>query len=112
MKTLRRPWGKYTRLITYPLRQWPALVGIVMLTLANSVIAILQPWPLKLVVDYALGGRRLPGFIESVLSGIPVPATTTLIVLSAAASLGLFAINSALETGLTWGWSACGQRAV
>jgi ATP-binding cassette, subfamily B, bacterial len=112
MKASRKQAGQYARLITYALRQWPTLAGIVMLTLASSVIAILQPWPLKLVVDYALQGTRLPGFLESVLSRIPTPATTTLILLSAAASIGLFAINSALDTGLAWGWSSCGQRAV
>ncbi len=104
---------KYQRLIRYVLRQWPALLLILALTLAFSVVTALQPWPLKILVDYALGQAPLPAALRSVLSTFSdQPTPLMLIVAAALAGLGLFVLNSALDVALTWAWTAAGQRMV
>ena len=40
--------------LPYVLRQWKWLIAIGVLTLATSGTAALQPWPIKVLVDYAL----------------------------------------------------------
>lgn len=104
---------RYRRMIRYPLRQWPALVVIFGLTALTSAVTVLQPWPLKILVDYALSDMALPALFRSFLEQLSLSITPAVLVIAAAiASLGLFAINSAIDLGLTWTWAAAGQRMV
>jgi len=41
-----------------------ALLGVIGITVAD----VLQPWPLKIVLDYVLSGRRMPEWLASVLN--------------------------------------------
>jgi ATP-binding cassette subfamily B protein/subfamily B ATP-binding cassette protein MsbA len=108
-KSARR-W-RYARLLSYPRRQWRAIGAILALTAALSGLAALQPWPLKILIDCALSGAALPLFLRSFLGLLSLsPTPPVLIVVAAAASLGLFLLNSALDASLTWLWSAVGQR--
>ncbi|MGH3089712.1 MAG: ABC transporter ATP-binding protein [Rubrobacteraceae bacterium] len=45
----------------------PHLVGMFVLSLLSTPIALLTPLPLKIVVDSVLGDEPLPGFIEAML---------------------------------------------
>lgn len=104
---------KYRRLIRYALREWPALLVILALGAALSIVATLQPWPMKLLVDYAIGPTALPPALSAIFVRFHVPfASIVLIFVAALASLLLFALNTALDAGLTWAWSAAGQRMV
>jgi len=107
------PLYRYRRLIRYPLRQWPALVMILGLTAATSAITALQPWPLKILVDYALAGKVLPTSLRSILEGLSLATTPPVLIVAAAlASLGLFALSIAINAGLSWAWTSAGQRMV
>jgi ATP-binding cassette subfamily B protein/subfamily B ATP-binding cassette protein MsbA len=102
-----------TSLLPYITRQWRWLLTISVLTLLTSAAAALQPWPIKVLVDYALGGEPLPRTVHSVLVESEFPVTSTgLIVLAAVLSIGLFLLNSALTVGLSIAWSKAGQRMV
>jgi ATP-binding cassette subfamily B protein len=104
---------KYKRVIRYALRQWPSLVLILGLTVAMTAAAALQPWPLKLLVDHALGDAPASALIGSLLERFSLSATpTTLIFVAALSSLGLFLLNSALDAGLNLAWAAAGQRMI
>jgi ATP-binding cassette subfamily B protein len=102
---------RYTRLMPYIRRQWRALAVILLLTLVAALVTALMPWPLKILVDYALGDHALPPVVERFLDyfGL-IPSPLLLIVAASIASLGTFALNSALEVALTWYWSATGQN--
>src|ERR1700746_1292161 len=59
-----------------------------LLLLGSSGVALLQPWPLKVVLDCVLGTHPVPGFIGIFAKAIPGadshsahPITTLLIVL-------------------------------
>jgi len=104
---------KYGKLIPYALRQWRWLLSIVLLTAASSAVAAAYPWPMKLLVDYALGSAGAPPVLDGVLRSLSVEATPgTLVVLAALASLILFAITSLVGMGLSLSWNTCGQRMV
>jgi ATP-binding cassette, subfamily B, bacterial len=104
---------KYGRLIKYALRQWPTLVLILGLTAATTAVTVLQPWPMKLLVDNALGHIAVPVLVRSFLENLSLsPTPTVLIVVAALGSLGLFILNSALDVGLGLAWAAAGQRMV
>ena len=104
---------RYRRLIWYVLRQWRWLAAIFVLTLISSATAALQPWPMKLLVDYALGDAVLPQRIQESVSNLGLTATPTVLVVAAAvASLALFALNSALSVALSLSWNVGGQRMV
>jgi len=103
----------YRRLLPYALQQWPALVWITSLTVLSASVAALQPLPMKLLVDNALGGHPLTGPAREVtgwLASSPSPAG--LVALAAAASALLFALDSALDMAMSWAWSVAGQRMV
>ena len=104
---------RYKRLSRYLLRQWLTLVAILVLTAATSVVTILQPWPIKILVDYALGQTLMPASVHSLLEKFNLTLTPALLIIAAAVgSLGLFALNATLDVALSWGWSAAGQRMV
>jgi ATP-binding cassette subfamily B protein/subfamily B ATP-binding cassette protein MsbA len=89
------------------------LVLILILSGLSAVVVALQPWPMKLLVDDALGDGAAPAGISAVLTGLGVsPTPAVLIVVAALASLAFFALNSALDVALTWAWSTAGQRMV
>ncbi|HUP24719.1 MAG TPA: ABC transporter ATP-binding protein [Thermoanaerobaculia bacterium] len=103
----------YKRLLRYIARQWHWFAGIAVLTVASAASAALQPWPMKLLVDYALGDAELPPQLASghaAASGDPTPAF--LLFVAVGAHLGLFLLNSALTAALTLSWTNGGQRMV
>jgi ATP-binding cassette subfamily B protein/subfamily B ATP-binding cassette protein MsbA len=78
-----------------------------------AAVATLMPWPLKILVDFAVGDSQLPQPAVDILGYFSLQPTALLLVLAASlASLGLFALNSVLDAGHTWYWSATGQRMV
>ncbi|MBM3878479.1 MAG: ABC transporter ATP-binding protein [Verrucomicrobia bacterium] len=103
----------YRSLAPYAFRQWRRLLTIGVLTLLSSLAVALQPWPMKVLVDYALSGIPVPDAVGGALArfGIEV-GPVVLIVGAGAASLGIFALNSLLDVGLTWSWAVAGQRMV
>src|SRR5919108_3351491 len=57
----------YRRLVRYAVPYWPYILGIFVLGLLASPIALLNPLPLKIAVDSVLGSTPLPSFLDSVL---------------------------------------------
>ena len=105
--------SRYATLIGYILRQWPGLLAITALTIAGSGAALLQPWPIKFLADYALGEVAVPSVLRWALEAVTLsPAPTTMVIASAVLSLAIFALGSAINTALSWAWSATGQRMV
>ena len=107
--TLRR----YQRLARYALQRWPALLVILVLSVLASGVAVLQPWPLKILVDYGLGDATIPPAVSNSLASLGLEATgPVLVVVAGLASLALFALNACIEAGLSLQWTAAGQGMV
>lgn len=110
---VRSTLQKYLRIIRYALTHWPALGGIVALTVVLATLAALQPWPLKIVVDYGLGGSAPAEPFLSWLGVLGIePSPMNLIWIGGLAAILLYAVTSPLDAARTWIWSAIGQRMI
>ena len=89
------------------------LLLIAGISLAASATVTLQPWPMKLLVDYALGSAGVPTWTHSLLASLSLPPTASAVIaVAAAASFLLWAFNNALDVGASWAWTIAGQRLV
>lgn len=104
---------KYAKVAPYIYHQWRGLAVILTLTVLSAGTAALTPWPIKFLVDYAVGDTPLPESLGVLIDKISYFETSwTLVFAAAAASLILFLINSLLDVGLTWTWSWSGQHMI
>jgi ATP-binding cassette subfamily B protein/subfamily B ATP-binding cassette protein MsbA len=84
------------------LRKRSAFASIIVLNLLLAAIAALTPWPLKLLVDFALGNEGAPDALRAFLTIIPQDMRILAqIVLAGALSILLFSISSVLDFLLT-----------
>jgi ATP-binding cassette subfamily B protein len=98
-------------LLRYAVPAWPLLALIAVVTLGASLLAMLEPWPMKVLVDNVLSGRRLDGAVADVVQLLPGEATPrNLLVWVALAGFGFFALGTAMEVVLTDAWVRAGQR--
>jgi ATP-binding cassette, subfamily B, bacterial len=105
--------GKVRRLLPYAARRWPTLAVILGLSTLWSFITALQPWPLKILVDFAISAEPAPPWLLGLFDRVALTVQpATLVIAAALASLALFALNSLLDVGLTWSWARAGQRMV
>ena len=89
-------------LLPYFAQQRWRLLAIIGMSCLFSVVAVIQPWPMKLLVDYGLTKAEVSSSLQPV----------TIVWLAAATTLGLFLINAALDVVVSWAWMATGQRMV
>src|SRR3989442_16034213 len=104
---------RYRTLLRYAGRQRSWFLLILVLTIAAALAVALQPWPMALLADQVLGHKPLPPVLQAAFNALglePIPAR--LLALATVGGLVLFALNSALEIGLTWGWTLAGRRMV
>jgi len=98
----------YVRLLRYALPHWRGLLVVLALMLLGIGINVLQPWPLKLIVDYVLTGKPLPDVV-SWIGALPGESSqAALIAWLAAGTVVLFvirrviaAIGGYVRTGLS-----------
>jgi ATP-binding cassette subfamily B protein len=107
--TIRR----YIRLSHYAHRYRKGWALIVVVTLLSSAFSILQPWPMKILVDHVLGQIPMPQTLARAVGQLPGGASTdALLLLVVFAGLAFFVFNSATEAILTLAWIRVGQRMV
>jgi subfamily B ATP-binding cassette protein MsbA len=84
--------------ITHLLRPyWKTLAAAFLAVLAESFTDLLDPWPLKIVLDYVLNSKRMPDWITSLVSY--VPGTGKLAVLNfAVIAIGVIAVAGAFSS--------------
>src|SRR5262249_3396082 len=99
--------------LAYIFPQWPMLLAILACTLAFTVTAALEPWPMKLLVDHVLGDRGVPQGMQRAFDALGLTATPiNLLIVAVLSSLGRFGINGAWTVLVKLGWSLGGQRMV
>jgi len=113
LRTLWLFMHKYRRLLKYAQRRRGFFVFILVLTLASSALAALQPWPMKLLVDHVLDYNPVSPFLKSTLGFFGLrPTATVFLLVGTIGGLVLFVLNSVLEVGLVWAWTVAGRRMV
>jgi ATP-binding cassette, subfamily B, bacterial len=70
----------------------PAVILMVVLNTIAAGIALLQPWPIKILADSVFGNIPAPGPLE------PLTGTSTLIIIVSLMTLSIFLLNSAFGT--------------
>ena len=106
-----RKLKKYARLLRYATIEWRGWASILTLTLFTGGIGLLQPWPIKFVVDYAIDSQPMPESLARVVRVLPGGADPRGSWI-ALAILALFAAASAADALLTRTWVRVGQRMV
>src|SRR4051812_21551343 len=86
---------------------------IALLTLATSALALIMPWPMKVLVDHALGSVPMSPGAARVVGLLPGASSASgLVFWIALAGLLLFVVSSYLDALLSRAWLLAGQRMV
>ena len=72
----------YRKLLRQTLPYWAGIAGLLALGLLASAVALLNPVPLKLVVDSVLGPRPLPAFLQRLVVERAASPTTAILLLA------------------------------
>lgn len=105
--------SRYRRLIGYAFRQWHMLIPVMLLTFVSSVLAALQPLPLKLLVDNAAGDELPPQWLRSVIDTFSAEQLpVVLVAVAAAATLAVFVLSSAVDLASGWTSAVFSQRII
>src|SRR5258707_13295771 len=94
--------GDYRHACKYFLRQWRGLAFLVVLCFLASGLAVLQPWPLKLLVDTVFTPGTPPAWISSL--GAQGSDARLLIVIAAIGSFLVYWLSSLVDVLLAYGW--------
>jgi len=102
---------RYRRMMGYALRRRRGLAVIFVLTIAASGTAALQPWPMKLLVDYALSDAGPPPAWQAWADRVGAGSTAlTLVIAAAVASVAVFLLNGLLNFAISYAWGVHGHR--
>jgi ATP-binding cassette subfamily B protein/subfamily B ATP-binding cassette protein MsbA len=86
------------------------MVAVFALMLAQMALMALTPWPLKVIVDNALGKHPLPTWLQAFFVALPGPATrAALIWWAAGATIALFVLGWGANLAVSWASVRFGQ---
>ena len=91
----------YRRLLRQARQFWPHIVGIFLLDLLSTPLALLTPLPLKIAVDSVLGSQPVPGFLNSLLPAAATRSGTAVLLLAVGLSVAI-ALLGQLQELVTW----------
>jgi ATP-binding cassette, subfamily B, bacterial len=100
-------------LTRYALRRWPGLLAVLATMIVKVGLDVLKPWPMKVLVDHALGDQPLPLSLAGAAAALPGAATREgLVAWSVAATVVLFLLGWALGVARSYADIGFGQRMV
>ena len=103
----------YARLIRYaaPYRwQWASIITA---SLVGTGLSVMQPWPLKVLVDHVLGDLPMPLSMADVIDRLPGASTPHgLLAYVVISGLLIFVLSSAVNVIVSLEWTRVGRRMV
>ena len=100
-------------LTRYALGRWPGLLAVLATMIVKVGLEVLRPWPMKVLVDHALGEQPLPASLAGMAAALPGAATREgLVAWSVAATVVLFLLGWALGVARSYADIGFGQRMV
>ena len=103
----------YNLLKKYPLSSWKGLVLILIITLLSTAFNLLQPLPMKVLVDHVFDNKSTGDGIAQFLVWVPWSASpASLLLWITLTGLLIFVVNSSLNVVLTFLWIRVGQKMV
>ena len=104
---------RYLRIPPYIMRKRRGLVDILEPTIISVGASALIPWPLMIIVDFAVTGLAYSASIRTFVEDCVIALTVSILMLTLVlANLLLYDVNAAFDTGLSWMWLASGQLMV
>ena len=111
-RPVRRARG-YRWLIGYALPYTRGWLGIAAAMLLSTAVSLLQPWPLKVLVDQVLGGVPAAGALKTVIGWLPGTSTSEgLLAWVVGGGIVIFIVNSGVDFVLSMEWTRVGRRMV
>jgi ABC-type multidrug transport system fused ATPase/permease subunit len=108
-RTLRR----YRFLLRYAGSRRAGWALIVLVTLLGIAFGLLQPWPMKVLVDHVLGHEPMPPAVATVVQFLPGAGSPGgLLAWVVFSSLLVFAIDNILDVIQTIAWIRVGERMI
>jgi ATP-binding cassette subfamily B protein/subfamily B ATP-binding cassette protein MsbA len=107
LRQTREGSRRYRLLLAYALAGHKGWGLIVIFMVFSSAVALLQPWPMQVVMDHVLGEQPLPDWVAWCAG-----SRRGLLAGAVLAGLLIFAANSAADVVLTRAWIQVGQRMV
>jgi len=102
----------YRRLAGQARPAWPSILGLFLVSLLASPLALLAPIPLKIAVDSVLNSRPLPGFLHALLPAAATRSPTALLVLVAALAVLITLLSQLQALTRAYLTAAAGERLV
>jgi ATP-binding cassette subfamily B protein len=113
LRQSREGLRKYRLLLAYALAGRKGWGLIVVVMLLSSGVALLQPWPMQVVMDHVLGEQPLPGWLARCAALVPgATSPRGLLVWAVLAGLLIFAAHCVVDLVLARAWIQVGQRMV
>src|SRR5262245_36853921 len=104
---------KTLRVLHYALPGWRAWILVAAMMLVTSTLTLVQPWPMKVVLDHVLGQEPMPAALALVVQVLPgAESPGGLLVWMVFAGLAVFALNGAADVVVTRTWVRVGHRMV
>jgi ATP-binding cassette subfamily B protein len=101
MKAFYSEFALYRRLLYQVQPYWLHIVGIFLISLLATPLALLNPLPLKIAVDSVLGSRPIPGFLGMLLTA-QIAHSKTVVLFFALGLLLLVALLNQLQAIAVW----------
>ncbi len=102
---------RYRTLLRYAIPAAPTLGLVALVTLAASGLSLLEPWPMKILIDHVLTENAADGTVVDIIRFLPnADSRSGLLAWVAGAGLMIFALGSVVEIILTDAWVRAGQR--
>ncbi|HZU38165.1 MAG TPA: ABC transporter ATP-binding protein, partial [Gemmataceae bacterium] len=106
-------WQACRLLVRYAAAGWKGWALIVGGTLLSSGLGLLQPWPMKILVDNVFRHAPMPEALARWVDLLPGSATATgLLAWVVAAGVAVFLVNGLTDVVLTRTWIRIGERMV
>ncbi len=105
--------GTYLLLLSYALPLWRGWLLILVLTVLSTAFTLLQPWPMKVLVDNVLGAQPLGGIPGSFAAYLPgAQSQGGLLLWVMLGGLLVFLGTTLLDSLLTYNWVRIGHGMV
>jgi ATP-binding cassette subfamily B protein len=96
---------------TYAARCWPEMLAVLACMLAGIVLSVLQPWPMKLLVDYVLDAKPLPANVAWLIHWLPgASSLENLLAWSVGGTIIIFLLNWTVGLVSAYVSAGLGQR--
>jgi ATP-binding cassette subfamily B protein/subfamily B ATP-binding cassette protein MsbA len=102
---------RYSDFTPYLRRQGSGLAVILLLNALSALVGAVQPWPLKILVDYGVKQAPAPNWLQGLTRFSPfVEASSLFILVAVGASTALFALSAAFNAAQNRTWAIVGRR--